>query len=243
METVNPPFPELGSSSAGIQQEVPPLHHAERVPRTWIIILSSTGVKGFVFCNIQCWLTIKNSVTVDRAPNWDVQAWKQQDGYRWLYLKTLHFSLQLPGRTDRMVLSLEFQQRSTGINPLNARGAPNSNISLVWWKDLLIHDKDWAAGVPFTPCPVPPHFPRLPCAPSAVLHVQSLGRRWGFCYELFLCLAAKAVPHAEHRGTGSSALETVKYHKHCVVSVKKCNHTWAGGIQLSCRNKRVKQCS
>lgn len=34
--------------------------------------------------------------------------------------------------TDRMVLSLELQQRSTGINALNAKGAPNSYISLVW---------------------------------------------------------------------------------------------------------------
>lgn len=57
------PFLGLGSPSAGIQQEFPPLHHAELVPRTWIIMPSSVGEKGFVFCNIQCWLTIKNSVT------------------------------------------------------------------------------------------------------------------------------------------------------------------------------------
>lgn len=57
------PFLGLGSPSAGIQQEFPPLHHAELVPRTWIIMLSRIGGKGCVFCNIQCWLTIKNSVT------------------------------------------------------------------------------------------------------------------------------------------------------------------------------------
>lgn len=38
-------------------------------------------------------------------------------------------------------------------------------------------------------------------------------------------LASKAVPYADLRGTGSTILEIIKYHKHSKVSVKKSNHT------------------
>lgn len=79
--------------------------------------------------------------------------------------------------------------------------------------------------VPLSPVVLFPHLPRLPCAPSVVLYVRSLGRGSWFCSVLLLCLAAKAILHAELRHTSSTVLEIIKYHKHSVASVKKSNHT------------------
>lgn len=87
------PFLGLGSPSVGIQQESPPLHHAELVPRTWITMLSSAGEKGCVFWNIQCWLTIKNSGTgwMEHQTGMSKHC-SSRMAARHLYLKTLHFS-------------------------------------------------------------------------------------------------------------------------------------------------------
>lgn len=41
---------------------------------------------------------------------------------------------------------------------------------------------------------------------------------------LVQCLAAKAIPHANLRGSSTTVLEIIKYHKNSVVSVKKPNH-------------------
>lgn len=83
----------------------------------------------------------------------------------------------------------------------------------------------------------------LPRAPGVVLHVQSLGRRSWLHSEFVQRLAAKSIPHTELRSNISTVLEIIKYRKNSAVSVKKSNHTRAGGIHLSGQNKKVKQSS